>query len=97
MDHRDDPRVKRLSDLAFEKRLDDELYDLGKDPGQLDNVADKAEYAETKEKLGARLMAELRATGDPRALGKGDVFDNYPYYGGTRRKRTSRTGKNGGK
>ncbi len=34
-------------------------------------------------------MAELRATGDPRVLGKGDVFETYPYYGGMGRKKDS--------
>ncbi len=40
------------------------------------------DYAEVKRKLADRLMAELRASGDPRALGGGDRFDQYPYLGG---------------
>ena len=80
--HRDDPKVRRQFELAFAKRPAEELYDLQKDPGQLNNVADKAEYAEVKKKLAAALMAELKATKDPRVLGKGDAFDQYPYYGG---------------
>jgi hypothetical protein len=31
-------------------------------------------------------MAQLRATKDPRVLGNGDAFDNYPYYGGLPKK-----------
>jgi hypothetical protein len=27
-------------------------------------------------------MTELKATQDPRVLGKGDLFDQYHYYGG---------------
>ena len=80
--YRDDPKVKKLFELAFGKRPARELYDLRKDPDQLNNVADKPEYARTKSKLAAALMAELKATKDPRVLGRGDVFDNYPYYGG---------------
>jgi len=87
MDHRDDPKVGRLFELAFGKRPAEELYDLRNDPGQLNNVAGEAGYAEIKEKLAADLMDELTATGDPRIMGKGDVFDNYPYYGGTKRKK----------
>ena len=79
--NRDDPKVKKLFELGFGKRPAEELYDLAKDPGQLKNVADKPEYARTKKRLADFLMARLRATKDPRVLGKGDVFDDYPYYG----------------
>jgi hypothetical protein len=34
-------------------------------------------------------MAELKATKDPRVLGKGDTFDRYPYYGGRQQKKAS--------
>jgi uncharacterized sulfatase len=88
MEHRDEPEVKPLFELAFEKRPAEELYDLRKDPHQLRNVAADAAYADRKKKLEAALMAELKATGDPRALGSGDAFDSYPYYGGQQRKRT---------
>ena len=80
--HRDDPKVAKLFDLAFAKRPAEELYDLKKDPAQINNVAGKPEYAETQKKLADTLMAELKATQDPRVLGKGDLFDRYPYYGG---------------
>jgi uncharacterized sulfatase len=89
MEHRDDPDVRELFELAFGKRPAEELYDLRKDPSQLNNVADQAKYAAAKSKLAATLMAKLRATKDPRVLGKGDVFDTYPYYGGMGRKKAS--------
>ena len=89
MEHRDDPDVRRLFELAFEKRPAEELYDLRKDPSQLNNVAAAAEYAAVKSKLAAALMAELKATKDPRVLGKGDAFDRYPYYGGKQQKKAS--------
>jgi len=82
IENRDDPKVKTLFELAFQKRPAEELYDLRKDPAQLQNVAGRAEYAQAKEKLAGALMAELKATKDPRILGTGDVFDSYPYYGG---------------
>jgi len=84
--HRDDPKVSGLFELAFAKRPAEELYDLQKDPAQLDNVAGKSEYAKIKKKLAAALIDELKATKDPRILGKGDAFDNYPYYGGLPKK-----------
>ena len=80
--YRDEPKVGKLFELAFGKRPAEELYDLRKDPDQLNNVADKPEYARAKNKLSAALIAELKATKDPRVLGKGDLFDKYPYYGG---------------
>ena len=73
--------------LAFGKRSADELFECENDPHQLTNVADDPKYAAIKKKLADQLMAELKATKDPRALGKGDVFDTYPYLGGGVRKR----------
>ena len=31
-------------------------------------------------------MKELKSTKDPRVLGKGDMFDKFPYYGGKGKK-----------
>ena len=49
------------------------------------NVADDPEYAATRDELDERLMERLRVTGDPRATGGGDVFDDYEYLGGAPR------------
>ena len=54
---------------------------MKKEPDQLNNGAGKPEYTKDKKKLADSLMAELKATKDPRVLGKGDAFDQYPYYG----------------
>ena len=91
--YRNAPKVGRLFELAFGKRPAEELYDLRKDPGQLNNVAEEAEYARVKSKLAAALMAELKATKDPRVLGKGDAFDRYPYYGGGLKKTSPKPSK----
>lgn len=67
---------------AFAKRPEEELFDLGKDPHQLKNLAADPTYAEVKAKLRAELDAWLKETGDPRALDPAsDVFDTYPYHG----------------
>lgn len=63
---------------AFGKRPERELYDLRNDPYELRNVAEDAAYAATLKELDARLMTELKASGDPRVIGTGDEFDRYP-------------------
>lgn len=77
---RDDPSVRPFYERAFGKRPARELYDLRVDPFELKNVAEDPAYAAKVQELDARLMAELRATGDPRARGGGDEFDAYPEF-----------------
>jgi arylsulfatase A-like enzyme len=83
VDNRDkDETHRRLYDLSFAKRPAIELYDLKSDPDQLNNVADKPQYADAIARLSRQLDAKLKASGDPRADGKGDFFDTFPYLGG---------------
>lgn len=84
VENRDKDKEHRWKyDLAFGKRPEFELYDLKKDPGQLHNVADDADYVAVKDKLQGRLINILKETEDPRAYGRGDeTFDTPPYYGG---------------
>jgi arylsulfatase A-like enzyme len=81
-----DAAHRRLYDLAFAKRPAEELYDLRKDPGQLENVAAHPEgtrqYSEIRGQLAKRLGDLLGASGDPRVVGGGEKFDQYPYLGG---------------
>ncbi|HEX4144821.1 MAG TPA: sulfatase [Pirellulales bacterium] len=77
--NRNDVGMKPFIEYAFGLRPAEELYDLAKDPDQLHNVADEAAYAETKRKLGERLMKVLKETGDPRVTGDGGTFDRPPY------------------
>jgi arylsulfatase A-like enzyme len=81
LDHRDDDAIKKYFELAFSKRPAEELYDLAKDPHQIDNVADRAEYAATKNKLREQLDRWLKDTVDPRATSDDDRWDHYPYFG----------------
>jgi arylsulfatase A-like enzyme len=78
---RRDADHQRLWDLSFAKRPAEELYDLRSDPDQLVNVASRPEYAEVRQRLEGRLLAELRATADPRVVGGADRLEVYPYYG----------------
>lgn len=68
-------------EMSFGMRPEEELYDLKNDPNCMTNLAELPEYAKTKANLRKQMEAELTAQGDPRTLGKGDVFDKYPYMG----------------
>ena len=77
--HPDDPAFAR----AFGLRPARELYDLRTDPFEMHNVAADPAYAAQVADLDRRLMAELAATGDPRATpgADADAFDHYPARG----------------
>jgi len=77
MARRADAAMKRLYRLAFGPRPREELYDLGKDAGQVHNVAGKPEYEEARRRLSALLARKLRDSGDPRVKGQGDRFNRY--------------------
>lgn len=79
--NRDAPQIKEYFTLAFEKRPEEELYDLGRDPYQLHNVAGQKEYELQKERLRRALDRWMKDTKDPRATGGEDPWDRYPYYG----------------
>ena len=76
-----DPAIARYYHLATDKRPPEELYDLRKDPSQLDNVAARPEYARQKRELRASLDRWMRDTGDPRVASDDDRWDKYPYFG----------------
>ena len=86
MDNRNKPEFQRFYDLAFAKRPAEELYDLKKDPGQINNLAGKPHYAKIQKKLSVQLQQRLKNTKDPRALGLDVPWDYYPYYGAMRNK-----------
>lgn len=66
---------------AFGKRPEEELYDIQNDPYCLNNLSSIAKYDELKKALEKKMMDQLTEQGDPRVLGKGDLFDQYPYSG----------------
>jgi hypothetical protein len=76
-----DPAIGRYFALATAKRPAEELYDLRKDPGQIENVAMRPELAQAKKELRAALDKWMRDTGDPRATTDDDRWDRYPYFG----------------
>ena len=81
---RRDQDLARFFRLAFEKRPARELYDVAKDPDNLENLAEK--MPDLVAKLDAELTKWLEETGDPRVVGgklTGDDlrWDKYPYFG----------------
>ena len=77
----DDPAIAPLFQLATAKRPAEELYDLKRDPEQVENVAGRPQYRDAQRRLRAELDAWLRETGDPRMAGDDDRWDRFPYYG----------------
>ena len=86
MENKDQAGFKRYYDLAFAKRPAEELYHVGRDPGQLVNLAGNPEFAVIQKKLASQLQTHLVRTKDPRALGLEAPWDYYPYYGLRRNK-----------
>jgi arylsulfatase A-like enzyme len=80
--HRDTPTSDTFFQVAFARRPAEELYDLSKDPYQIVNVANRAEYASPKRKLRKRLDGWMKDTKDPRAFSDDDPWDRYPYVDG---------------
>jgi N-sulfoglucosamine sulfohydrolase len=68
----------RYWQLAFGKRPSEELYDVATDPDCLSDLVAKSEHQPQLARLREKLMTELKKQNDPRMLGQGDVFDNYP-------------------
>ena len=60
--HRENTKFMKLFKLAFEKRPHEELYDLRRDPGQLDNIFKNPKYEKQKQKLVAVFEKEFGAT-----------------------------------
>jgi len=83
LDRRDDAEMAKFFRAAFAKRPAEELYDLSRDPGQLNNVANRREYAAVKKRLRAQLIHWMADTEDPRAKGETDFWDRCPYFGKT--------------
>jgi hypothetical protein len=64
--------------LSFGKRVGEELYDLKHAPECLTNLVGRSVYATAVAQLRAQLLSELKQQEDPRVLGRGHIFDEYP-------------------
>jgi N-sulfoglucosamine sulfohydrolase len=82
LDHRNDPEIRKYFELCFEKRPAEELYDLRKDPHEINNVIGLPEYAAARKECRAQLDQWMKESADPRAAKDDDHWDKYPYFGG---------------
>jgi len=64
--------------LNFGLRPGEELYDLRQDPDCVRNLAADPAHAARRRTMHDDMTAKLKAQGDPRMFGRGDVFDRYP-------------------
>ena len=80
LEHKEESDIKPLFDMAFGKRPREELFDLERDPYQLNNIANVDDYEEIRAKLSEQLTAYQIATGDPRETGTTFDWDATKYY-----------------
>jgi arylsulfatase A-like enzyme len=76
-----DPAIARYFQLATGRRPAEELYDLRRDPQQVENVAGRPAHGAAQQRLREELDRWMRETGDPRATADDDRWDRFPYYG----------------
>ena len=76
----DDPELGRYLQLAVARRPTEELFDIVKDPGCLNNLAANPQFESVRARLWKRLKATLEKTGDARVTGTGDIWETYERY-----------------
>jgi arylsulfatase A-like enzyme len=82
IEHAHESTYKQFYDWSFAKRPAEELFDVVKDPFQINNLADNPGFKKIKKQLYKKLMATLKDSKDPRVIGGGELFENYPYRAG---------------
>ncbi len=65
--------------FSMGKRPEEELYNVRDDEACIHNLAESPGHAELKLSLKEELLAKLKEQEDPRMLGNGEVFDEYPF------------------
>jgi uncharacterized sulfatase len=75
---RDDPYIARYFHLAVDKRPDWQFFNVSKDPESLNDLANDPDHADIFVEYKKQLTDTLAETGDPRVLGFGHVWEDYP-------------------
>jgi len=66
---------------GFEKRTEEQLFDIQKDEGCTTNLANDSHYDSVRKAMKEQLLNLLRDQKDPRVTGNGDIFESYPRFG----------------
>ncbi|MCM8539569.1 MAG: sulfatase [Lentisphaeraceae bacterium] len=85
LQNRNDANIQKFYDLAFAKRPKHELYDLKKDPEQLNNLANNEGYDEIRRELSDKLNKVLLNSDDPRIMQDECDFKKFKFYGRKRK------------
>ncbi len=80
IENRADPEIGKYFRWAVGKRPGEELFDIKRDPGCLENLAGNADFEDQRAELAMVLETELKRTGDARVSGNGDVWEGYKRY-----------------
>ena len=75
---KDDPYIGKFFHLAVDKRPEWQFFNVVDDPDCLNDLAGDPDHATEFDRYRQRLTATLEETGDPRALGYGHVWEDYP-------------------
>ena len=78
--NRNHQKYKPFFHLSVNKRPGEELFNIKKDPSCLNNLALDPEFLKITQKYRNEMNKFLKATGDPRANGNGDIWESYKRY-----------------
>jgi len=82
---RSEPSIAPFFNDMVRKRSEWQLFNLNKDPACMNNLANDPDHASLLAQYQNTLKETLKETGDPRVLGYGIVFENYPRSSGKMR------------
>jgi len=83
--NRDDPYFKPFFELAVGKQPEWQFFNIAKDPDCLNDLAHSSEHATILAEYKQQLAETLQQTRDPRSLGYGHVWEDYPRTPGSMR------------
>jgi len=75
VEHRSDPAWKSYFQQAYGRRPRLELYEASTDPDQMNNLAANPQFSHLLTTLEQQLLAEMKATGDPRLIDDGRFYE----------------------
>ena len=82
---RDDPYIGPFFHLAVDKRPEWQFFNVREDPNSLNDLANDPDHVQVFAEYKKQLSDTLSDTSDPRALGYGHVWEDYPRTAGPMR------------